>query len=189
MFFSAIACGLIFFSGTHARHLRHDDTPVPMGGEKARAQNPESENPKGRGSTEQKDGMEKILSSNGTFHTINVVFVYQHVWIDFPDFGKQCTAYINAGGVLVESPYFEGEIQLVVHASRGSTPQQKDDLKGVLCRLMRTGEYKNLVGLGFITVGGYGIYVDDIGEIVLRGIGATIFSMAGGTIRFSGCSC
>jgi len=69
--------------------------------------------------------------SNGTYHTINA-FVYKHTWADFPDFGKDCTAYINAGGLLIESPYFEGDIKITIKAVPESTPQERDVLKGGL---------------------------------------------------------
>jgi hypothetical protein len=149
--------------------------------------NPTCEFPDERGVFE-KSGIE-ILFSKGTFHVINALF-YKHTWIDFPDFGKECTAYINSGGVLLESPYFEGEIRLSIFARLYSTPQERDDLKGVLCRLMRTGEYRLLRGGGALIFFGYRIHRDyNGGEILLGGTGASIISVNVGTIHFDGCSC
>ena len=140
---------------------------------------------KGRVLTEKNSGVEK-LSYNGTFHTINAIF-YKHTWIDFPDFGKECTAYLNVGGVLIESPYMKGKIELRIGAP---TLQQRDTLKGVLCDLMRTGGYKSLFVFESIYETVAVIYdYDDNGKISLRGSAASISSAGGGTIHFYGCSC
>ena len=126
------------------------------------------------------------LVYNGTFHTVNAV-VYKHTWADFPDFGKECTAYINVGGVNIESPYMQGKIQLSINGA--PTLQQRDIMKGVLCGLMRTGEYKSLAAAGLLEKNLAVIYGDNNGEISLAGPAVSLVSVGGGSIHFYGCSC
>ena len=131
------------------------------------------------------EGVESLVYK-GTFHTINAV-VYKHTWADFPDFGKECTAYLNVGGLNIESPYMQGEMQLRIGGA--STLQQRDTLKGVLCDLMRTSEKKSLYTLETLDMSASVIYDDDNGKIVLTGSAISFISAGGGTIHFYGCSC
>ena len=142
---------------------------------------------KGRVLSEQDPSSPYEVYYNGTFHTINAI-VYKHTWADFPDFGKECTAYINVGGVNIESPYMQGKIQLSINGA--PTLQQRDTLKGVLCDLMRTGEKKSLFVLESMYETVAVIYdYDANGKISLRGSAASFMSAGGGTIHFYGCSC
>ena len=143
---------------------------------------------KGRVLSEKTSPVVEKLVYNGTFHTINAI-VYKHTWVDFPDFGKECTAYINAGGVNIESPYMQGEMQLRITGA--PTLQQRDTLKGVLCDLMRTGEYKSLTAIEALDRAESVFYRadNDNGSISLNGPAVSLISVSGGTIHFYGCSC
>ena len=132
-------------------------------------------------------GVEKLVY-NGTFHSINAI-LYKHTWAEFPDFGKECTAYLNVGGLSISSPYMQGDMQLQITGA--PTLQQRDTLKGVLCDLMRTGEKKSLFAMEAAMLAAAFIYRDDInGNIELTGTAVVSFiSVGGGTIHFYGCSC
>ena len=139
---------------------------------------------KGRVLSEKNPVVEK-LSYNGTFHSINAFF-YKHTWIEFPDFGRKCTAYINVGGLNIESPYMQGEMQLQIDGA--PTLQQRDILKSFLCHLMRPGENKSIMAADTLYESLAVIHADN-GVIELRGSAASIISVGGGTIHFYKCSC
>ena len=127
-----------------------------------------------------------VISYNGTYDTKNFL-LYKQTRAYFPDFGKNCTAYINIGGILIESPYMEGEIQLRIIFLQ--TSQHRDALKSVLCDFMRTGEYTSIAAGNILWKSAYRFYTDDNGMLMLDGSAASFGSMGGGTIHFWGCSC
>ena len=131
-------------------------------------------------------GVEKLVY-NGTFHSINAI-LYKHTWAEFPDFGKECTAYLNVGGLSISSPYMQGDMQLQITGA--PTLQQRDALKGALCDLMRTGEYKSLFAGEAAMLADAFIYRNDkTGNVELTGPAISFLSVGGGTIHFWGCSC
>ena len=132
------------------------------------------------------DRIFQTFSHHGRFKAVNL-FVYKHTWATFSDFGSECKAYVNVGGLLLDSPYLQGDVNLQMSYS---SADQWNDVGNVLCGLMRSGENKALFSLGAMSSSGIYFYTGDGNQsLFLEGDGISLVSFGGGTIHFSGCSC
>ena len=136
------------------------------------------------------DGLEHRydVKYDGTFRMINAL-AYKHIRADFPVFGNKCSAYVNGGGINVNSPYMEGMARLTIVGS--NTPQERDDLKSRLCALMKSGDRHPIAFTEISASWAVVILYDgiDAGRVAIEGFGPTLISDGGGRIRFENCSC
>ena len=131
------------------------------------------------------DGYRQDVISDGRFSTWSAIW-YKKLEVKLPTLGNNCRAILQFGGIFFEVPYMTGDAQLKV---RYSTEAGRDDLKSDLCRLMQTGERKDVFATQSITGGEFIIFTNDNGLVFISHSSFAFGGMGGGTLRFEGCSC